>query len=308
MVKIAIIANPHAKSNRLNPVRLQKMADDAQGKALFCATQSLEQLNETTREIGGNRFDYLLISGGDGTISRTLSSLAKVTSPAKFPHIVPLADGTINVLCCNLRIKARPISSILSSLLADSFRRKTAVSTIEIDGNLGFVYGDGFITSVLEMFYRNKDERYKQLTKLGARLFSAALLKQDLLFEVFKRSSLSYEVDGVAFPPIESMGALVTTLPKLPFNLPFWGPSIPGAGGFSGSIIKCPPEKLLWYLAPIMLQKKIGTFESKVNFHAKRLELLCDTPPYYTIDGELFSSQQKGVCINSGPSFTFTRV
>jgi diacylglycerol kinase family enzyme len=308
MAKVAIIANPHAKSNRLKPVRLQNMAEDAAGKATFRITASLEQLDETVKEIGEEKYDYLVISGGDGTISRTLSSLGKVLSPHQFPKVVPLADGTINVLCCNLGIKRKPLGPILSSLIRGQAHKERVVTTLAIDGNLGFVYGDGFVTSVLELFYKNKDERYKQLTKLGLKLSWAALLKQELIFKVFGRSPLRFEVDNVAYPPIESMGVMATTLPKLPFNVPFWGPPVVNDGRFSASIIKCPTEKLLWYLAPIMLKKKVGTFESKVNFYGKRLELFSNSPLFYTIDGELFSSPKRSVLIQSGPSFTFTRV
>jgi diacylglycerol kinase family enzyme len=284
------------------------MAEDARGKASFQVTKTLEQLDETVKEIGQGKYDYLIISGGDGTISRTLSSLGKVLAPRQFPKIVPLADGTINVLCGNLGIRPGPLSSILSRLLAQQVRKEKEVATIAIDGNLGFVYGDGFVTAVLELFYQNKDERYKHLVKLGARLVWAALLQQQLHFDVFKRSRVQIRIDGNAFPPIESMGALVTTLPKLPFNVPFWGPKPSHLGTFSGSIIQCPPEKLLWNLAPIMLKKKIGTFDSKVNFYGRQLEMVSDAPVFYTIDGELFRSSQKAVVIQSGPSFTFTKV
>ena len=101
----------------------------------------------------------LAINGGDGTISQTLTAFIKAYDGAPLPKIAILRGGTINVLAENLGIKGSPEQVLYRLIERHSINNLTVtrkISTICIEGQHGFLFGNGTTAGFLELFTKIK--------------------------------------------------------------------------------------------------------------------------------------------------------
>jgi diacylglycerol kinase family enzyme len=306
MPEIGIIANPHAKSNKLNPAKLEHMKRIYEGRAEVTITNDLDHLKETLRGFSHRKVRYLGISGGDGTISQTLTALINAWGGGPLPKVILFRDGTVNVLCSNLGIVGSMEPRYLEQLAAGKLQ-EIKVPTLKVANHYGFIYGDGFVTRVLEDFYLNKRGGLPHIAKLGLTLTVGGLYGSKYFMRTFEMRDCKIVFDDGEPVPIQTMGGMVATINKMPFGLPFFGPRLTHETHLSAALITATPQKLLWNLPQIMLNRRQGTHENKLNAVCRKLLIKSPHPLSYTIDGELFKADSNDLLVQLGPELEFIK-
>src|SRR5687768_275022 len=108
MSGIGIITNPHSKLNKRNPRRAELLGYIVGERGQLEITNTLADLERVAHEFREKKIHTLAISGGDGTICRTLTALIHAYGEVPLPRVALLRGGTINVLANNLGIKGAP--------------------------------------------------------------------------------------------------------------------------------------------------------------------------------------------------------
>lgn len=308
---IGIIANPHSKLNKRNPQILEHIRAKTSGFCDFYATKSLDHLDHVCRSILQKKTSMLAICGGDGTISRTITSILKSYEPkTPLPKIAVLKGGTINLIASQISQKGH-LYSIIDRLVEISKRQEQlqmrSIQTIKVNSHYGFLYADGSNVKILEEFYRNKSG-VLGASWLAAKLVASFLGRGPLIKRLVKEEYRSIQISKTDQLDVCSLGNLVGTISKLPLGFPLLPHATNHLDKFQLTTITCPKEKLLWYLPSIMLQHKEGSNLGKHTLIADRLTIRGSASFPYTIDGEIFQSGHQGVTIQSGPKFTFVTI
>ncbi len=310
MPGIGIITNPHSKLNKRDPSRIRLLGYVLGEKGTIEVTQSLEHLEEVAQKFKDNNIDILAINGGDGTISQTLSAFLRVYKEAPLPKVAVLRGGTMNVLAVNLGIKGRPekILSLLLELASEpDALTTTKIPSLMVDGRIGFVYADGTCTRILEEFYKNKSGTLGAVW-LGVKLVFSSFVKGELFKRTVVQEKIEFRANGFPVQNHATLSVLAATIRRLPLGLPFFGLIHKDSKVFQAISVTSTPERLLWHLPVVMLHNKENESLGKLSYCTDRLAVTAPGRFRYTLDGELYESQDSGVELKLGPVIEFVNL
>lgn len=308
---IGIIANPHSKLNKRNPEILRHIKTKTTGFCDFYATKSLDHLDMVCQSLLQKKTEMLAICGGDGTISRTITALLKSRDPQMaLPKLAVIKGGTINLLASQISQKSTLCSNL--DRLVDLARKSQPlptqnIQTINVNSHYGFLYADGSNVNILQEFYRKKSGLVGA-SWLATKLVASFLQRGPLIKSLVKEKSMTLEAANHQVLHYQTLGNIVGTITKLPLGFPLLPHAIHHPNHFQLTTITCPKEKLLWYLPLIMLQHKKGQGIGKHTLITNKLTIRTESSFPYTIDGEIFHSEDAGVTIESGPRFDFVKI
>ncbi|MEY4632299.1 MAG: hypothetical protein RIQ81_2419 [Pseudomonadota bacterium] len=310
MPGIGIVTNPHSKLNKRNPERHKVLGYILGQRGQLAVTHSLDELQSVALEFKEKQVDVLAINGGDGTISLTLTAFIRAYGEQPLPRIAILGGGTINVLRTNLGIRGRPEDVLfrlveLHSAGGEFPVRK--VPTLEVDGNYGFLFGDGVAANFLELFYKNKTNA------LGSVLLLLKLCAASIFDREFFRSVINnrnYHLRPAGGRPLneDALSVMCSTLRLGPMGIPYFNLLAGNPDKMECISFQIEPSKFLWQL-PVMVAGAV----SGMNLWQKRIcapsvEIEADSGRPYTIDGELFKAAGETITVNMGPRLEFVTI
>lgn len=152
--------------------------------------ETLNELDETARQLGRDRPDILVIVGGDGTIHQTLSKLLRERegSPGTpLPQVLIIPVGTMNNIGAAIGV-TRHRAVKLAKTVATKLRENHPLDVVhrnplKINDEYGFLYGSGLPVNFLQKYYENHERRGPAqainviLTTFGNELTSLLTLK-----------------------------------------------------------------------------------------------------------------------------------
>ncbi len=307
MSGIGIITNPHSKLNKRNPRRTELLGYILGEKGQLEVTKSLEDLSRVAREFKEKGINVLAINGGDGTVSRTLTAFLHEYGDKPLPQIALLRGGTINVLATNLGIKGSPeevLYRLIEAHAAGGALHTKKMTTIRVEDNFGFLFGNGVAASFLKEYYRNKTG------PLGAffwvlGVWGSRFLGGELHYRVVKDIPLSIAADGE--PPIShtTCAIFAATVPKMPLSYPLFEALPANPGKFQVVSFTFSAKDAIWKLPIVMLKRKEGSGTGKMTLCARSLRIESEAPFDYTLDGELFVSRSHSLLVATGPELEF---
>ena len=308
MPGIGIITNPHSKSNKRNPDR-SKLLSYLVGEAGFLeTTNNISDLEKVAQNFADKDIEYLAINGGDGTISHTISVFIRCYAGKKpLPKILLLRGGTMNVIASNLGLSGTPehiLSRIVEAVSTGEKVKIKRLSTIEVDGQIGFLYADGTSAHMLEEFYKKKAGMLRG-AYLGLRLTLSCLIRGSFHRRMIQKRAIAFHPDPHPVVKHDTIGTYASTLARLPLGLPMFGRSIKSGAFFRAISVSMEPYKLVFRFLPMSLYSKPGQFLGKYNFDAKKLRIVGEKAFRYTLDGELFTSVNNQVTIKTGRTLEF---
>jgi len=307
MSGIGIIANPHSKLNKRNPGRQELLGYILGERGQLAVTNTLEQLSTVAREFKEKDIGILAINGGDGTISRTLTAFIREYGAKPLPVVAILRGGTINMLATNLGIKGSP-EMVLYRLVerhSSSQKLKTRkFRTLEIEGNYGFLFGNGVVASFLKTFYENKTGPIGSLLLL-LRLVFAFFFNRQVYDEVIQNYEQTLTADSGEPRVASGVAVMCSTVERMPL-----GPRVfKGMRGkpeyFQVISYNIPADNLPWRLPGLITPTDIGDAGEKPSFLAEKMNIHSQTARSYTLDGELYEMTGENLCINLGPELEF---
>lgn len=298
---IGIITNPHSRVNKKNPRRPKLLSYIAGSQVFFECTATLSALETTLKNFKDEGVSVIAINGGDGTISRTITSMMRVWKNSDLPAISVLRGGTMNVIADNLGLYGSPEKLLASLIHAHGSYQLDELSCLKIGDNYGFLFGAGMVPRFLKEFYKNKGGHLKAVSLVSRISFSLLLGISSPLFET---NVVEIEFEDKTKLRTPSLALLCSTVRNLPMKLPFFGHLGRQEEVFECTNLSMSGGTLLKKIPKIIWQK--DNLEETLRFLGKKITISQNSPLDYTIDGELFKTEAP-LCIEVGPSLRFVR-
>jgi diacylglycerol kinase (ATP) len=307
MSGIGIITNPHSKLNKRNPKRQELLGYIVGSHGRLEITNSLEDIGRVANEFLENGVEILAINGGDGTISRTLTAFVNAYGDTPLPKVAILRGGTINVLASNLGIKGSPEQILYR--LTESFSQKGALktrklATLDIEKNIGFLFGNGTVPNFLKEYYKRKSGRlgaglYAVRVLLsrffGSRTYSTVVKDDEQVIEFANGGSVSHQ----------SISVLCSTVPLMPLDVPLFTKIRDVVDNFQIVSFSFSASRALWLFPLTLLKNRKESLKTRISLLAPQISLGSSNVFDYTLDGEIFTSTNNKIDIGMGPQIDF---
>ncbi|PIR16946.1 MAG: hypothetical protein COV46_06125 [Deltaproteobacteria bacterium CG11_big_fil_rev_8_21_14_0_20_49_13] len=305
MSGIGIILNPHSRSYKHNPERMERLGFIVGDKASCHATHDILDVEALAKEFKEKQIEILGISGGDGTNHVTLSTFLNVYGDSPLPKIAFLRGGTMNNITNALGIKGLP-EKILSNLIfkyhAGEEFKSTEVDVMNINGKHGFLFGTGLVCRFMEEYYRLVKKTPFNAGKLLAYFFASAAFNTSYIQKMTERFDAKVTVDGKewGFKNYVSLHAGTIETFGLHFDPFFRAREKPGHFhliGLSGT-----SHTVLVGFPWIFMRKKIPG-DSNLEDIAGEVVIELEYPMTYQMDGDVHPATDK-ITIKTGPRLT----
>lgn len=161
--RVALLSNPASTRNQKNIGRMRRTVA-AGSNILHLELDGIESMAEALRQIA--RYDpvVLIISGGDGTVQATLTSLRHENPFNELPPIAVLPSGKTNLIAADLGMRGRPetlFGDIVALARGGKFRKtfvKRPLMRLDLgDGSpphYGLFFGGAGLVSAIEFCRR----------------------------------------------------------------------------------------------------------------------------------------------------------
>jgi hypothetical protein len=311
---IGLIVNLHSQRNyeRLEKLRATYRAAD---RLLAREIADVKEIPAILGEFARAGVTVVVVSGGDGTVQATMTSLA---ADPKFPDHTPLAvlaGGMTNVTGHHVGIPGKPDIG-LAALLARraqsgalALHRHPVMSvraSPEAAPHYGMLLG-GAAFHDGTMMARKRVHPVGFAQSAAAGIAGAVLCLRAVLGRAGHGHRMALAVDGNGGPAGRCYILLVSCLPGLILGLdPFWGE---GTAPLRWTWVDHPPRRIGIAAGPLLLGKPMGWMvrDGYRSGRAMRLEVESETPLLF--DGERIEPQPgKPVIIESGTELTFARL
>lgn len=123
-------------------------------------TNNIEELHQAAHDFYKESIEILAIIGGDGTISRTISTFIDNYQNKPLPFIAILRGGTANNIADTLGIKSSPeknLQKLIQFHKSPKVITNTQLPSLVIDNRYGFLFADGVCAYFLKDFYKEKN-------------------------------------------------------------------------------------------------------------------------------------------------------
>jgi diacylglycerol kinase (ATP) len=307
MSGIGIITNPHSKLNKRNPGRAALLGYILGSQGRLEVTNTLEDLGRVAREFKDRGIEILAINGGDGTISRTLTAFIHAYGSAPLPKIALLRGGTINMLATNLGIPGTPeqiLFRLVEAYAEGSTFETRKISTLCVEENYGFLFGNGTAAAFLKEYYQHKSGPIGALL-WAIRAWASSLVGGSLFSRVMKDFDITIRADDGPSLRHSTVSVLSSTVKKMPLGYPLFANMKEGTKGMECCSFTFNAKDAIWQFPLIMLKSQDKPINGKMSLVCNELTLEAEQPFDYTLDGELFVSQSSKLQIKTGPDIDF---
>jgi diacylglycerol kinase family enzyme len=171
------------------------------------------QLTGATDEIGpalqalrACKIQALVLVGGDGTLTTSLTELVRVWPSAEWPAVVVTRGGTINTLARALGARSDPAES-LEQLLAGGAASETRRALLRVRADAarercGMIFGLGAAARWLEVYYAAPPQGVLDAVQWVARSLGSAIVNGRLARRIFEPVEGQLALDEQAAQPL----------------------------------------------------------------------------------------------------------
>lgn len=313
MPGLGIISNPFAKINKRDPEHNTLLWYILGNRGQFEITNSLHDLSRVCQEFCDRGLDTVGIVGGDGTISLTLSAIARAYPPDKLPKILILRGGTVNLLASNLGIFGNPkdvFADALEAYHSPGGLAQMSLQTLDVNGRLGFIFADGIAARFLSEFYRNKS------STLGAGLFLARVIADGAAAghlggtykHLYLDEDLTIDCKPSAWPfgnPTRTALIAASTIPKMPFGIRLFRNLDTHKPEAELLVVRAGKRELPFrVMKALLLQGKVDKKFADTHIFSETT-IVPTHPVEYSLDGDVLEPTQQPIHICLGPRFVF---
>lgn len=189
--RVLVIANPAAAGHVRRPQLAATYAE--LGGVDVVTTRSLDELDAVARSVVASPPALLAISGGDGTLSLTLTALAAAAGGMPDWPILPLRAGSMNMIHRSVGVPADPVVALRQAARGTMAAPRT---TMHVEGRYGFIFGFGLVTNFLKLYYDGPGRGPVKAAKTVARAVAAVATGSPLRERLFRRVDGELSADG----------------------------------------------------------------------------------------------------------------
>ncbi len=260
---------------------------------------------ESLHEVG---VDTLVIVGGDGSVTGTLTPLLRVWPNKSLPRVLLAGGGSVNTIAKSLGVRGRP-DRVLARLLAGSRPPREdprPVLRIQAEGAeplVGMIYANGSGPRYLEFYYAHSGRGVRGAAYTVAASLGSVVAGGELARELFEPFEAEVELDGERMQPgrftaMAAAGVRHIGLGFAPFT---------SAGHKPGHFHFLTMDFGGWGLLRRIPGLRIGTrraLDSLAHASARRVVVRTERPVPYTVDADLFPGVRR-VTLEAGPELRF---
>jgi diacylglycerol kinase family enzyme len=306
MAGIAIIANPNARRNREWPLAAQQLRKAAPGSTIF-ETRTPEELVGAAKALKADPPRVLAISGGDGTVTHTVTALSGVLGD-ELPPLLLLGGGAYDSLAPlggrgDAGDRLRRLSEALSS---GTPLRVVQRDTLRVDARCGFRFGVGLPVRFIEAIYASGNSGPLTSTRLLARAFWSSLTQGPFARKLYEPMDLRVRLDGEEWPRIEIYGLVCATVSEAGLKLRPFRRATEQPGAFQVLGLTASPRQFALELPRLILGLHARR-DRLLEGVGEKLELTGRAPLSWLLDGEIYSSKSGKLTVGLGPRVTLVR-
>jgi diacylglycerol kinase (ATP) len=290
MACIGVIINPKSRLNRNNPARMEALRRQAEKVGLCAVTRSVDELHDAAVAFRDAGVDVLAIAGGDGSNHHTLTMFNRVYGGAPLPVVAFLRGGTMNTVSQGCGIAGTPekiLAEVAAAAAGDEPMTISERSTVSIEGNIGFIFGNGLIHNFLNEYYATGDPSPLRGATTLARVAWSAVLQGELIARVARPFVARVVVDGQRWDREQFVAIMASTQPEIGLGFtPFFRSRevnnalhVVGIHGSMATVVAQLPKLYRGEKAAESVFTE--TLAQEVVFE-------CDEPLLYTIDGDTY--------------------
>lgn len=269
-------------------------------------TKDLLDVEKLGKEFKDRKIEILGISGGDGTIHKTLTTFIKVYGKDPMPKVALLRGGTMNNLTNCLKIRGTP-EKILSNLILkyheDIPFEETEIDILKINDDCGFLFGMGLVSHFVEKYnlHSNGDPTPWRAFGLLSRTMLSAFLHTKPALKMCERFDATIRVDGIPAPFKNYMMIFAGTMDNLGFHFRPLYRARETPGKFQFVAISTTPRNLLFTFPQAFFGRPSGS-DDYFDVVGSKAVIEFDRPRTYTIDGDTPEPSDR-IEISTGPRF-----
>lgn len=291
MPGIGVIINPHSRSHRRDPSKADRLGFIVGDKGSCHTTHTLKDVEDLASEFRDRNIEILGISGGDGTIHKTLTSFIKIYENKPLPKIALLRGGTMNNLANTLNIKGMPeriLSNIILKYHGDVPFVETEIDLMRVNNDYGFLFGAGLVSRFIEIYNRhsNGDPTPWFAFKLLTKSVLSSIFLTKLSLHLCERVDAKITMDGKPAPFKNYMMLIAGTTESLGLHFTplYRARSVPGQ--FQLVAISTTPRRLLASFPAAILGRPADS-DDYYDVVGSRAVIEYANPQKYVVDGDL---------------------
>ena len=297
MGPIGVVVNPTAGYHRRHPEVSARLSRRVGSQGLVAESRSLEETEEIARRFFDAGIEILAISGGDGSLTHTLTPFRRVYGETPLPQIVTLRGGTMNTIPNGIGVVRRRPEAILDRLLdaRDSGAALVTrrIGTVEANGQVGFLALLGSPPKFLREYYRRGNPHPTPWTAVETlvTLASSALIGGTLSRWVTEPVRLGIEVDGLEWLEVPRIALGAATVPEVGLGFaPFYRYD-EDPTRFHFLSFQCSPIRFIWEMRRILFGRPTAASVTEETLASRIFMRGIDSMIDYTVDGELFEEE-----------------
>jgi diacylglycerol kinase family enzyme len=315
-MKIGVLGNPQSRRNRKLLPAIEALLGRHED-VLYIRLQHFGELEAALRRFAAAGVGLLIISGGDGTISATLTQIFAHDVFAEPPRLAILPGGTSNTIAGDVGLRGSPLDALERCLRTVTQEPETCEqverSAIRLDYDrekpavCGMFFGTAAVCDAIVLRRRLFPQKWLP-DPIAAAMTLAVVLGTAALGRpgVLSGQSIAVNLDGVAAGPRQYTIVIATTLERILLGGdPFWGT---GPGVIKFTSIGSPPRGLVRHAYRLLYGRDRerlppATYASAA---ADRVTLHMDCP--FNLDGEFYEPGPGGeVILSRTPPARFIR-
>ncbi len=305
MPGIGVISNANARLNKVSPLLKDSLNFIVGRRGEVVSTYSLEEVGLAVRDFKRYDVDMIAISGGDGTIHRTIEGLIREYGDDEMPPLLLLPSGTQNMIPRSFGIRNNSIATMLLALTRYKHNIPMRVirrNLLTVNEHTAFLFGIGVPTRYLRAHYARGTSHMHAASLLGIYIWEGMRkgIKAQRLLEPMR---MTCSMDGG--PPVEMTPNAIFCSFTEEIALHFR--CFPRAGWQQGSFETLITESsiastiaslpLLWFGTTLPLPQMRRKMLSSMHMQL-------ETPEPFTLDGDLYNPVTE-FRIGVGPELRF---
>lgn len=215
-MSVGVISNPRSRRNRKNPELARELTYVLGERGEMHEPEDLDALQRAAERFRERDIDLLCVNGGDGTLHRAVTAMARVYGDASLPRFALLRGGTMNTIAGGLGIHGTPgdiLDRVVTAYHAGEPLGQDSRWAMCVDGErYGFLFGTGLQARFLEEYYRGGEPTPLKAAWVLARAIASAAVQGPMIKRMFGSVRQDVFVDGERWPRDEWISVAAGTV------------------------------------------------------------------------------------------------
>lgn len=254
--RVAVISNANSRRNRLNPRLSKQLQEILGGHGKVLVTHKAEDIDAAARRCLDDGIEILALNGGDGTNHHTLTAFRRIYGTTPLPSLFFMRGGTMNTVADSIGVSKRNPRRLLKRLVRHLEGHSSLPSTerhlmVINDRQVGFLFGIGFTSEFLRMYYAGGNASPLKGAWLVIRATLSVLIGGALSKRLFAARTSKVEIDGEALSRQEFSTIVMGSVREIGLGFVVWSEVLKELG--TAGLLHLP-------VSPIPLLKSLHRF------------------------------------------------